>query len=534
MTAVRTTTTLRPAARSTSAGVLSPLTRAATWLTAHMTDEWFIVVLATVISVCSYAWYSSRGLTFGYSDALSRMMIARRVVVSRTPGLAQLGTTWPALNSFAMLPLIWNNTLFHDGFAGSFPSMLSYVIVSLYIFRMIRFVSGSRLGAWAGALTLIINPSLVYLQSTAMSEVPMLTAATVGVYYMLRWAKSYHALDLVKSASAVAVSTGIRYDGWALALTLLLIVVYLAWRRQGLQGVQAWGILYSLLGFSGCVAWVIYNAVIFHDPALFLFFGKSSHSTSYMARFPQYHNALMSFKMFGYAATGMVGRAIIVLAIIGVVVFALRRRLQGSTLPAYALLVPLAYHWLIFYVGFDTILLPQLGLHIYWNARFGIEILPCVAFFVGMLASLRRIIAVVPLGVIAWFAIMNLTVQTPFALLEPLTTARGLTAKVEADWLTRHYHGGNILISYIPSAPSMFYMMQRIPDLNFITDANGAQFRHALKYPQLSVRWVVMDQNDASNRIWMALHGRPVLKHYFVLRKQLGTTMFYERAGVGG
>jgi hypothetical protein len=38
-----------------------------------------------------------------------------------------------------------------------------------------------------------------------------------------------------------------------------------------------------------------------------------------------------------------------------------------------------------------------------------------------------------------------------------------------------------------------------------------------------------MDQNDSGNRIWVALHNRGVLKRYFVLRKELGTTMFYER-----
>jgi len=33
-------------------------------------------------------------LTLAYGDAISHMMIARRVVAGRTPGLAQLGTTW--------------------------------------------------------------------------------------------------------------------------------------------------------------------------------------------------------------------------------------------------------------------------------------------------------------------------------------------------------------------------------------------------------------------------------------------------------
>lgn len=495
----------------------------------HVTDLWLIALLATVISICAYVWYASRGLTFGYADALSRIMIARRVVASRTPGLAQLGTTWPALNSFAMLPLIWDNTLFHDGLAGSFPSMIAYVITSLYLFRSVLFVFGSRSGAWVASLTYMINPSAVYLQTTAMSEIPMVCALTVGTYYMLRWSRSYHPLDLVKSAAAVAAGTGIRYDGWALAAGFAVLVGYLGWRRQGFQGAQAWGILYGLLGFSGCAAWIIYNAVIFHDPMLFLFFGDSSHNTSYMAHFPQYHHPLLAAEMFGYAAGAMVGPVMTVLAVIGLALFALIYRLQRSTLAVYGLLMPIAYHFLILYTGFDTISLPQLGQPIYWNARFGIELIPAFAFFVGYLAGTRRLLAVMAFGIIIWFAALNMTSLVPFAIREPLATQHGMTAKVQADWFTGHYHGGNVLISYIPSAPAMFYMMQRIPDRNFITDANGAQFRHALNYPQLAATWVVMDQNDSGNRIWMVLHNREVLKRYFVLRKELGTTMFYER-----
>lgn len=506
-----------------------PAPRAFGWLATDVTQVWLLALLATIISILAYTWYASRGLTFGYADALSRIMIARRVVVSRTPGLAQLGTTWPTLNSIAMLPLIWDNTLFHNGFAGSFPSMVAYVITSLYLFRTVRLLMNRRVCAWAAALIFMLNPSVAYLQSTAMSEIPMVCAATVSVYYMVRWARSYYALDLVKSAAAVAAGTGIRYDGWALAAAFALLVFVLAWRRQGFQGAQSWGILYGLLGFSGCAAWTIYNTVIFHDPLLFLYFGNANHSTSYMSHFPQYHHAWMSFEMFGYSAAGMVGWATAALAIAGLAAFAMRHRLQHGTLPIYALLTPLAYHWLVFYLGFDTILLPQLGLHIYWNARFGIELIPALAFFVGYLAGLGRVPAVITFGVLAWFAVTYSTSQIPFALREPLATQHGITAKMEADWLINHYHGGNVLISYIPSAPAMFYMMQRIPDLNFITDANGAQFRFALSHPQLSVRWVVMEQNDSSNRIWTGLHNRQVLKRYFVLRGQLGTTMFYER-----
>jgi hypothetical protein len=179
-------------------------------------------------------------------------------------------------------------------------------------------------------------------------------------------------------------------------------------------------------------------------------------------------------------------------------------------------------------------LLPQLGANQYWNARFGLQLVPAMAFFVGYLATWpgtlwRRAIVVLSLGVTVFFAVANSTVQTPFIRQEPVQDARGVSSKVVADWLVNNYHGGNILINYLTDAPVMFYMMQHIPDDNFITDANGWQYTHALAYPQLSVTWIVLE-NNGGNQIWVNLHNRQVLQKYFVLRAVVGNTRYYQRS----
>ena len=522
----------KPALRRTHISLPDALSRRPRWLAERVRDEWVIVLLAVLISACAYGWYASRGVTFGYADALSRMEIARRVLVSRTPGLAQLGTTWLPLQPMMMMLLIWNNTLFHDGFAGSFPSMVAYVIASLYMYRIMRLLFAPRAAAWVAALVFMLNPNVAYMQSTAMSEVPMIATAVVAIYYMLVWARSYHALDLVKSALAVAAGTAIRYDGWPLAFAFAALVFYLGWRQRGFLGAQAWSILYSLLAFSGCVAWVIYNQLIFHDALLFIYFGNSSNTLN-LAGVPSYHNAGLSFEMYGYAAGAMVGWVTTALAAVGLIVFVAFYRWQARMLPVYGLLIPFAFYWLTFFLGWDTILLPQLGANQYWNARFGLQLVPFMAFFVGYLAAWpgtlwRRIFVALSLGVTVFFAVANSTVQTPFIRQEPLQDARGVSSKVVADWLVKNYHGGNVLINYLTDAPEMFYMMQRIPDDSFITDANGWQYTHALQYPQLSVTWIVME-NNSSNQIWVTLHNRTVLQKYFVLRAVVGNTLYYQR-----
>ena len=104
-----------PARRVPALGLLPRLYR---WLQAHMTDEWLVALLAVILSVGAYAWYDAHGVTLAFNDARIRELIARRVLMSRTPGLAQLGTTWLPLPFILMLPLIWNDTLFSEGIAG--------------------------------------------------------------------------------------------------------------------------------------------------------------------------------------------------------------------------------------------------------------------------------------------------------------------------------------------------------------------------------------------------------------------------------
>lgn len=120
------------------------------WLRAHWTDEWAVGLLAAVLSIAFFAWYDAHGVTAAFNDARIREMIARRVLMSQTPGLAQLGTTWLPLPFMLMLPLIWNDTLFRTGIAGSLPAMLAYVIAAVYVYRSARLFTSSR--STAGSL----------------------------------------------------------------------------------------------------------------------------------------------------------------------------------------------------------------------------------------------------------------------------------------------------------------------------------------------------------------------------------------------
>jgi hypothetical protein len=542
---------VRARARLAQVPIPDPVSRLYRWLAAHLADEVLIALLATALSIGFYAWYASHGWTSSLNDARIRTLIARRVLMGRTPGLAQLGTTWLPLHFLSMLPLIWNDTLFRSGLAGALPSMMAYVVASVYMYRTCHFLFASRGAGWIACMVVMLNPSILYMQSTAMSEVPLICTMILAIYYALQWSHSCHAVDMLKASAAVAAATAIRYDGWLLAVALAFFVANVAWRRQGYKAVQPWLILYSLLAFAGCVAWVIYNWVIFHDPLLSFFYGESSHSLSTRRLTSQtstYHQLWRSLELYGFTTGAVAGWLIAALAVLGLVVFVFRFRTRATTLAVYTLLIPFAFYCLAFYLGVNRATVPELDMQRYYNVRFGMMMIPAVALFAAALVAALatvlvrryRFLIIALFSLLVLLSSINLTLHTPYVLREALhgaTSEAPAAARLQAQWFMSHYRGGDVLITYNFST-LMYYLMteHNFPDRAFVTDANGWQFQAAVADPQDTVTWIVVDSGTefGADVLWTALQRDRDWQHYFHPRYTRGTTTFFERVAHAG
>src|SRR5437764_3302596 len=143
-------------------------------------DIFLVAQIAAAISVISFFYHLQNGNVLLYGDAVAHINIARRVFDSRTPGPLQLGTVWLPLPHLFMLPFVASRWLWQTGIAGSFPSMLGYVFSVIGIFRLVRTVlsdatekaarTQGRFAAWLGAASFALNPNIIFMQSTAMTE----------------------------------------------------------------------------------------------------------------------------------------------------------------------------------------------------------------------------------------------------------------------------------------------------------------------------------------------------------------------------
>jgi hypothetical protein len=527
-----------------SAGILAPIpgpVRGAwRWLQAHATHEWLVACAGSIVSVGAYIWYAQQGLTLAYLDGISHMSIAHRVLSGRSPGLAQLGPVWLPLNHILMLPLVWNETLYRDGFAGSFPSMVAFVLAAVYMYRTAHLLFGSVGAGWIAALVLMLNPSVVYMQSTPMSEMDLIFCAVVAVFYAVRWARTFHPADLVLAAVATAAGTLVRYDAWALALGLIVVVALVALRKRGRIGAEANMLLFGLLGFAGCAAWVVYEQVIFGDPLAFYngpYSAKAQEQhISQVYGLPTYHNLLLSLRVYGQTVLDTAWWPLTLLAILGLLVWIVTARLHVQNLPVYVVLVPFAFNWLSLVLGISVIETPEIPLNgtpTYLNERYGMMMLPAIAIFLAALAVWRRVLLVGVLGLVIAFSVTPSIGTPPYALQEPVhgVTSQGRQQQIqEAQFLDSHYRGGTVLVGGAPFTPLMFY--SGLPSTAFLTDADGSTFQQALAQPQSWAQWIVVDPaSNSYDAVWAALGIRHDWQKSYVLRQTIGTVQIYERIG---
>ncbi len=247
--------------------------------------------LSTCVSILSFLFYFRRGEILLYGDAVAHMNIARRVFDSQTPGLLQLGTVWLPLPHLLMIPFLLSNWMWKTGVGGSIPSLAAYVFGTVGIFKLVRdgLVSASgttpasptpiiRGAAWLAAIIYAINPNLIYLQATAMTEALYLALFIWAIVYFNKFVRHSGKVEEARRASSSLVRCGIclaaacftRYDAWFLTILIGIAVVVVALRSKSPVRALKTGLLkFILLAAAAPVLWLAYNAIVYRNPLEF-------------------------------------------------------------------------------------------------------------------------------------------------------------------------------------------------------------------------------------------------------------------------
>lgn len=479
----------------------------------------FLPTSLSIIAIYFFALYYQNGLALAYNDARSHLDIGRRVVESLKPGLAQLGSVWLPLTHLLMAPTVWHDFMWHSGLAGAIQSMVGFIATGLLVYKILEKLEVGRFGRLVGVVIFIANLNVLYLQSTAMTELPLLATMTAGCYYLLLWHRHDRVLDLLKSAFWIMLSTLIRYDGWFLFLFSTVLVALHTWKKKNYSTAEGTAVLFCTLGGFGIALWLLWNQLIFKD-ALYFAFGPFS------ARAQQSQLATagvlatkghlwLSVKIYLYALMYNSYTLPAILALFGVIVLLKDKLLSVSVKAAsLTLLAPLGFNILALYMGHSVLFIQGISGNTWFNVRYGLMLMPSIAVFIGFLVDRLKNLRFVITGLLAFVLFFAFANQDAVTIDDARVGSSQKNVSEVASYLEAFAsrEKGFILISAASHDAIIF--SSSLPMSRFIHEGTGAYWEAATTVPDRWARWIIMRTYDDNDLTWKFVSRSPGFARY--------------------
>jgi len=204
--------------------------------------------VAAAIGGALAAWYYHRlGLTLTHYDARGHLVVARRIVDSITPGWQQIGAVWLPLPHLLNALPVQIDLLYRTGASAVAISVASYAVATGAIAWIVLALTDSAAVSIAAAAVFALNPNVLYLQATPLTEPLLLATTTVAVAMLMAYvASAFRRTEMVRlkpdathgevrlkpDATYVGVAFALacltRYEAWPLTASALIIA---AWVR---------------------------------------------------------------------------------------------------------------------------------------------------------------------------------------------------------------------------------------------------------------------------------------------------------------
>jgi hypothetical protein len=404
-----------------------------------------LALLLTAMSAAALWWCAARGYTLYYGDAEAHLNIARRVLDSRTPGPEQLGTVWLPLPHILMLPLVLHDNWWRNGLAGAIPSAAGFIAAGSFLFAAARRLYASTAAGVTAALLFALNPNMLYLQSTPMTEA-MFAASLAALLWSTVWYRDSQSGWAVLCAGVASNAASLtRYEGWFLIPFVALYFLVTARRKSH-------ALVFAILAALGPLAWLAHNQY-YYSNALEFYDGDFSAQAIYarqvaagVARYPGDHNWRQAIEYYLAAIRLTVGWPLVALSALGAAA-ALAKRIWWPLL--LMALPPAFYVWSIHSSG-TPLYMPTLWPNSWYNTRYALAALPLAAL------AAAAVVAALPLRVqAAGAAVIVLGISVPWAFggasvcwkeAAQNSVVRRAWTGAAATYLAAHYQPGDGII----------------------------------------------------------------------------------------
>lgn len=455
--------------------------------------ERLLAAVALLAGLAAWVFYIDDGLVLAHYDAKAHLVVARRVIDSLTPGWRQIGAVWLPLPHLIQILPTQIDVLYRTGAFGSVLSIGCFGAAVWAMTGLVLAITGSRLGATVSAALFVVNPNLLYVHVTPMTE-PLLLAATLLSALMLHEWLTASATDRVPAALGwvLFLTMWTRYEAWAVVTATIALAAFVLWRRgspPALVARQTWRL----------ACWPAAAVVIFLLLSR-ITVGEWFVSGGFYERDPTYDaQAIKTLLAIWWGTHRLSGYVIEIVGLMTAAVLtwrAVQRRDEAGHLVTVALFAAAALPALAFYEAHP------------FRIRYMVPVVAACALFCGIAVGAvsgpsRRT------GTAAWLLALLLIASTviespPWSRQSPLIVEARLDAVNSAArqrvtaCLAPAYHGELVLASM----GSLAHYMQELSHhgfaiADFIHEGNGALWELALETgPAPHAGWMLVEEQS--------------------------------------
>jgi hypothetical protein len=458
---------------------------------------------AVLLGIAVAVYYARLDLTLSHYDSRGHLVVARRIFDSITPGWQQIGAVWLPLPHLLNALPVQIDALYRTGASAVALSIASFAIACAAIAWIVAFTTGSWLAAVAGTAVFALNPNVLYLQATPMTE-PLLMALTLASIALLlaycdRATRSIADSALESPSAALvgwvfALACLSRYEAWPVTIGSLAAAAWVLWRA----GVP-WSIALRRIGRVA-----VYPLVAIAGFMLFskVVIGAWFASGFFVPENPAEGRPYQSIAEIVWGLRELSGYLMVAAGAVGAAWLAARGlfdRRRGNFILPLALMGTAAVPWSAFVDGHP------------YRIRYMVPLIAVQAVCAGVAAgSWRR-------GRVATATLLLILTAyelRPFSLTAPMV--------VEAQWdrpnraprqavtacLQRDYRGETVMASM----GSLGHYMQDLSLAgfsigDFLHEGNGDIWLNALESPRPYVGWILIEEK-AEGGDMLALRAR--------------------------
>lgn len=473
------------------------------------------------IGTIAALFYARQGLTLSHYDAKAHLVVARRVLDSLTPEYSQIGAVWLPLPHVLNLVPVQIEAFYRTGASAVAFSVLAFAVACYAIARIVLRLTGSRVAATLGVALFALDPDVLYLQSTPMTEPLLFGLTLLAVALVYDWVETQAGFstewglpavrlrslespdelrrDLAEAErrrEARAIARSRAKAGWALVAACL-------------TRYEAWFVTAAAVGLSAAALWrrgvplqnVLRSTIqlaLYPALAIAAFFFHSWFTTGewfvtggfFVPDNIAYRRPYAAFMAVVYGVRIFVGTPFLAMATAGaalVLITGVVRREQSSALVVLSLTAFMVLPAYAFYQGHP------------FRMRYMVAPSVSAAVFVGIAIGLLRgrwrslAAAAVALWLVA--TVRPLDAQAPMVQEAQWDRPFSAGRRFVTACLMRDYHGEPILASM----GSLAHYMQELSNegigiRNFVHEGNLPYWHEAIESPKDRVGWILIEE----------------------------------------